>query len=773
MLSQKSTGRFLPYFLQEHAVRKALQALFVSTALSTENAGLVLNTDPSKATFPEPKGNPMARSAFKWAWRWLARQYEFSVSPQIFEEMILNPVRSSCRFLLEARSLQKRTTSVICYVFSKSTEWYDRMSNERMVMLSVLIPQLQTASTIRVPADRARNVSYGVWRIENVQPVPFVNRLHPFNAQFTKVKSSPATGTIDYLKTSMSDRAILPKCFVPELFCEVQSLQLDRRRLVMPCLMTGMLVSVQTPLLTLRNPLDQNDFMQAAITQCLMAQIQQQGITLESMAGKTVLALVGLLYRPKKEWYPEVFLLEAVDEKNESIDDLIGHIRVRTNVAAEAVAFRYGREILNKLPASIIKVNNELKFAGRHIEGSDKIISILSKEVAKLEKMRSDAGGVIAHTTRRIYDRRKVSVDGLIRLVSQDGIRKQAIVSLLRLKDHLSNIPKYVPDIIRMLGDDGPKLAEAIQWMHDLGIIKREESGMQFTTVGAQVADSVIGPDMAAPIDTALRSGRVIDVIAFSSLNKFPVSSVVGALKKMEDEGRVKCLSIGGRRCKLLWLPVSNQNVNEGRNIIEGKLKQVLTIMRNSPCSVSTAEIASALATEKLQGASYVVEMLLQELLARGKISNEKQSWVYPLQQRVVDFVDEEVQGRFRIEELMSTMNISTAEKYNVSNLLAGLARKQILTEIGPGIWTATKNLKISKLDFSRDEMKKELLAILKGRSGSIESGVLFGRLLKKASDLKIKADERYNFCTEVIDDLLDGGLITEKGGIYYLTGRS
>jgi hypothetical protein len=255
-MKQRSRA-FLPYSIGEPAIRRALQNLYVAIIGSNDNARSLIERGPFDLDVDTAKGNHLVKKCFIAVSHWLARNKEFAVSERVFKEQIVEPARCAARFKLNITHLPIRSTKLEGIIFSKSSPYYSKYHQRYLVTLSVIIPELETVMNLRCYADGQSNLEYGKYEIKGVQPIPYVNRLHPVNLSDLSLEKKDDTvnlSDLDFLKISFQDTGFFSYSLAMENFSEVESDQISvrRRHLGAVCILAGRLISVSPPRVTLQ-----------------------------------------------------------------------------------------------------------------------------------------------------------------------------------------------------------------------------------------------------------------------------------------------------------------------------------------------------------------------------------------------------------------------------------------------------------------------------------------------------------------------------------------
>ena len=164
MIRQKENQAFLPVFLMERSIRRALQNLYVAIVGSNDNARVLAETDLDNINVSLAGGNDLVKNCFISSYKWLVIAREFALSEKLFLEQILEPVRNAARFIIDIRGdFSYSSTTLKGIIFAKSDPYYSESFGDNRVTLSLIIPDIESVMSIRCSAVASNNIQYGAY----------------------------------------------------------------------------------------------------------------------------------------------------------------------------------------------------------------------------------------------------------------------------------------------------------------------------------------------------------------------------------------------------------------------------------------------------------------------------------------------------------------------------------------------------------------------------------------------------------------------------------
>jgi len=776
--SPKRKKIWTPYFLRERTLRTYLQALYNGLIGAHDNARVLLEYDPNFIDESLVRGNKLVRACFRSAVRYLTFLKEYSISDSVFATQLLEPARCAARFKLVARS----TTRLIGLIFARSSEFYDKYFQDKVSSLSLIVPDLEGVMTLRCRTDMSRDIGYGMCELEGIQPIPYVNRIHPVHLSLEEETQATRLYDLDFLKVSLQDLPRFSHSLALENFCEVESTQFGKRCLGAPCIFSGLLSSVKVPQLTLQGVSKPTAAFNFLITNQLLSHLDTDISEIESLQGKAVRILAVVWYthgRMEANTYPEVFFIEPIEDPSEMInDELQGFVRLRGRVRADTIRLRYPNDIFIHYPRRINYRDDGWVEWAPNVTSSNKIISKFLEEKLLMNRLRQQAvacpeRSLIVHSDC-IIDRSKLRRNTLAQKISKNKELQKCFVALLQIKDGLGTLPSSVRELVITVPDLNQKsLYETFEWLRNMGFIVKTRRGMRLSKEGVEVLYLANrGNILECLEDTFLKSGkRFVGLGELHSITKQPLSLLVRALRELEQEGKVTCSIVNGRRCDLFWNWQWPDGIPE--NALQEVLKklrnmesQILTVLGDVPHALHTLKILEELHADNLT--YFEITELLSRLRSNGRLERiEDDIWWYPWEKRILDILSSNPYDMFTYDELMNKACVPITEKWNILGILRKLKQAGKVTEVVKEKWAIQSQDEGVNRERMRKilkcECKKYVFEILQKRR-KVQDEWLAGMArsyVRKLMSSYGKWDiNPFKLCNEVINEMLEKGEI-------------
>ena len=216
---------WLPRFLREAGVRRALTALYVGL-IPSENCRLLTESTIDEIRPEEISGNSIERYCFRFSIRWLKYTRDFATNEKVFSEQFLEPMKAVARFRLTVREAAPYSMTVRGLIVVKSPSFYDQAFRDYVCTLSVLVPELNSVVALRCRKEEADKMECGEIALHGIQPIPFVNRIHPTKLWFELLKNKKDSPELSFCKVSFKDLCNLDRVLAFENFTELWSEQM-------------------------------------------------------------------------------------------------------------------------------------------------------------------------------------------------------------------------------------------------------------------------------------------------------------------------------------------------------------------------------------------------------------------------------------------------------------------------------------------------------------------------------------------------------------------
>jgi hypothetical protein len=710
---------FIPRFLCERALRSNLQALFVSTTGAGENCRALLEPEVLTNGWQRAAGNDLVKSCFRGATRWLARAAEFSISDSVYTAEMIEPARSTAKFLMEIRRFSKRTANISCFILSKSTPHFDKYYGEKVSTLSLVIPAMQTVATLRCEASVAESLPFGTCQLKDVQPIPFVNRIHPLSIRDCTVVS-PEKHTIrlrelDFLKVHMEDVPNIPRSIALENFCEFESIQTERRHLGFACIITGIMVSVRGPRLTLQSISNSQFSLDFILTPTLLAHIGGDGFdSLENYRGKKVRLFAIVWYHchrhKKMPSEPEILLLQPVADGEEPImDEIVGFVRLRGTVSNDTIRAHFG-EITTRIPKERLEIADDYIGWKKPNASGDLFVDTFLKQIEGLRSLREKVQkNAFPLSFRDVFDIAKLRLAALGERISSDPDLLLVFLGLISHSDSSGLAAKFDPN-------DFPKIHAAIAeekftWLKEMGFIVRDKGKLLVRKDGTDVLYFAIRKWAQPLLKQMVLREHVVALRELSTRSNVPPSMCLLFLKEMERNGEIQCLHLDGRRCDLFWFGGQTDSTAKDACVseFEKELAKIMVALNSVHHAIGTLIVQQRLRELKLLDVDLLdLQLLLNELLARRRIHKEEtesEMWLYSWEDRLRDVLAANREKAFTIDELIARTNLRPIDRLQILTILKQLVEEEFAMEIFRSRWSLNCN--------DREEMREKIEGIL------------------------------------------------------------
>ena len=694
-----STARhrvWTPYFLTEKGTRTYLQTLYTSIVGSNQNAQSLLSDDIQNIAVASQDGNALVKRCFAHTGRWLRMARGFCKSEETFRNQILEPSRIPARYLLRIREGTDHSTKLEGFVFARTSEFYNNNFGSNMRILSVIVPQLGSALSLRCRSTVADSILGETVEIEGVQPVPFVNRIHT-TARLSIRRSNRAIELqkLHFIRVSIHDLPRLSQSLAFENLCEVHSVQADNRRLGLPCVITGRVLSIDSPYIWIEDETNES-FTRLLITQFLVQQIGGDVARLSLYKSKPVrfLAVVWYSLGAREQPVTEVFRVEPMDDSNLNFEDAIGYVRLRGEITRAALSKRYPSLDIDSLLRILSQDNNRVIWAGL-TNPLDAISQDFVHHTARLLGFRSAQGSAWIWAARPsdVFDRTRLVIGYIAKKISRDDRLWSCILEVLRILDYLGSLPPSISELKRTLSAVGiQSIDDAVSWLTGLSILVREKNEIALTKRGIEATYLSCKATISDIIRIALGTEDHLDLLDLEQQSQFPPTLLLRGLQELERQGLVSRLAFSEHHSTLIWVPKfpiedEQARLKDARKWLDTVIQQVLLTLGKVPHSLGTLKLAEGLSGRT--SASFLsTNALLLDMEALGLIEKTgENSWVYPWKQRIIDYLRTQGQGMFSEDDITAKTNLPLVERTKVKALLEELRKDQKVIQILPGQW--------------------------------------------------------------------------------------
>jgi hypothetical protein len=787
IVAAEQVRRFwIPAFATEHGIRTALRCLYVGLIGSTENARMLLEHDPGEIEYGSTTGNRLTRDCFYQATRWMSRVKEFAIDESVFRSQILEPSRSTARFLISVRSQIPATTRLRGFVFAKSKPFFDKYYQNEVLDVSMACPELGVVMSLRHTVDNLGKIGYRMYEFDGAQPVPFVNRIHPAAITATESDDILDLSNLQTLKASWADFPVASHSWSFENYSQIHSVQKDHQHLGMSCVLSGKLVSVSPPRITMQGPAGEPAAHELHMTECFVNQFSGDETKIRSLVGKQVKVLAvfwyGYGFSSSLSRLPEVFLMsEAGSSEDSRSEDAIGFVRSRQRVTKEHFLSRFSEKELARLPHEIITRNGNTLEWMLEMASDDRVLRAFLEQNHLLRRVRAvedsqGSGRIIL--LKDVLDRNKLRLERLMGITSNDASLTGLLRHLIQSEDIKAPLPHHWVDVFGILGGEDQAIRDKLRWLRDMGFVAKREEGIMATSRGREVWYSANRENLLSAIERFLL-GRVgsFDQLQIRGSVDFPPSLIVRGLNELEQAGRLKCFEVSGERFEILWLiPGKVQEDQKRGPESTPMLSETLSILLSVSYALSTRWILERLKQKNSNWNDESLHSVLTYLRLRGVIRNEmepsgNEMWIYPWGRRIRDILASRPSEAFTIGELLELAHIPPSEVGKVEQILGTFASQRITTLYDGKYWIIGAPGPEAAEKVVGTQCRKLVKALIRENHGAISEARLIYELNHFLPDRLVATGLRDSdpkkFIENLIKEMIDHKEITKSDRNY------
>jgi len=692
----------LPRFMWESRIRWYLQGLYDAVVFSTDNARTLMEKDPHEISPDAGRGPEIAVRGFEGIVSWLRLLKEFT-KPGLFEDQFLYPLRAPASFIVNVRGGKNYTTCLEGMVFQKSRSFYHELFGAKVCDVSIIVPQLESALCLRCREEEAKNLGYGFYRLDSVQPLPVVNRIHPIQLRMTPLPSISSLSTFDFLKVSMIDVGHLQESLVFENMCQVATEQNVSSaegggrnvRIGFPCIFSGYVRSVSGSQLTLGD-LCSSSYHTFRVSQQLLRSLNTDLYRIRELKGSLVRCF-GVVWNKcgPQHFTPELPVIISAEKSDDRdcliLDDLTGFIRLRGTVQKTRVIKRYGNVDLGEM--RITERNGILEYDEHAPSSSDSVIRLFHEEMRVIRRLRKNSIGQLGETgplvlISQVMDMQKLKKDGLADLIRRCKGLKRCLLAIIGRRDSVG-VPPSIKELTLTWGMDAKR---KIRWLIDLGLLTEpsKDKPITLTKRAVETAWLVVKHRLLAKLERMLQASKVI-LLPYLEKGGVPASLLLHALEVLKGKGLVRCLQIDGEECKLVWLTMQagDEDRQEAEHSLAAWKDAVLEILGEVHHPLHTMKIA-----EEMQRRGYPFGYKTMKLLMKGvgrsgevEKGEEREMWFYPPKNRIVRLLKSNPHNAFTIEEIASAIAPPSLDAKLVTELLMKLEKEGKAERLGEAMW--------------------------------------------------------------------------------------
>lgn len=722
-------------------MRRALTAVHVGL-IPSENCQSLLDNDVENIKLRSVSGNPIERYCFRFSVRWLRYIKEFSISHQVFSEQFLEPARSVARFRLAIREDAPYSMTIKGLIFLKSPQFYDKAFGVNVCSLAVLVPELGSVLTIRCRKEQADATNYGEYSIHGIQPIPFVNRMHPTKLEFEPLEKKDDIFDSSFLKLSFKDIDVIDRLLAFENFCEMWSEQIydisrprHGRRLGTVGILGGKIMFAGSgPFLTIQDPCNSESACTFFVSQRVLRAHDMDLVELSEVGGKIVKFMALFWYRYGSLGftppYPEIVQLKFVNEKTSLIeDDLIGHVRLRGKIDLPLLGNRYASVNLLSPPKPLTLRNNRLIYDFSNVTENriakifleqKAMIRLLREKVFEEHKNKEIANLILPE---QILNEERLRLKGMAEWIFHNKPLLHCLLALLMKRDLNGELPLNFKEFITAYPNFSSFFSiESYFWLKYLDLIKtRKGKAIQVTPKGEDVAYLAIEELIVNPLKKILLEKGVIDFVGLETKVPAPPSILLKSLQRLKERGAITSSIADGVKCELFWLHYGKEGGNQVVDDLSHRLEllqtQVIAILNSVHCPLHTLAVLERI-REKGQNMNYPALVMILSRLANQKriVEKEPNFWFYPLKTRVADLLKANPMESFTVEEIAQETSLAPMPIHlaTLQDILQQLEHDLMAEEVIDHQWSFPLSIEHDRGEkILRNACRKKVLAII------------------------------------------------------------
>jgi len=571
-----------------------------------------------------------------------------------------------------------------------------------------------------------------------------------------------------------------------ENLCEVQSAQADNRRLGLPCVITGRVLSIEPPYLWIEDE-TRGTFARLLITQFLVKKVggNVRGLNFYKSKPARVLAVVWYALGSRDPPIAEVFWIEPMDEFGLNSEDAIGYVRVRGETTRAALSARYPSLDIDSLPEILTQHSDLVRWTVLS-NSTDPIAQDFENHTSQLFRLRSAQGSpwIWAARPSRIFDGTRLEMGYIAKKISQDDRLWSCLLELVKIFDYAGRLPASIAELKRTLLARGIQpIDDAVGWLIGLSILVRRKDGVLLTDRGTDASYLSTRAAVADTLRIALRTKNYLDLMNLEQQTQFPPSLLLRGLKDLEKKRLVSRFTSNGYETVLVWIPKFPQEdeaarLEDARGWLRIACKQILSTLIQVPYPLGTLKLAEEL-NLKSPASFLSTTALLLYAEAVGLIENTTgNGWAYPWKKRIIDYLGAQSQGTFSEEEIMAKIGLPPIERIKVDSALEELRNTGQAIEILPGLWAAPLADTVAKESRMQRVLSSYCRRFIIQR---LTSGRGFERrtlveakdyLLSQFGDSATKSLDLRRICEDTVSAMLKSGEIERVGILLKLKGQ-
>jgi hypothetical protein len=507
--------------LNEEIVKGYITSLYDGIEGSTENA-MAFAEDYEGIEFSTAVGHKISRHGITYAAEHLHYMELLTCNSGDFEKQFHLPAKYAAEFVVKVRSISDHMTDLDGWVFAVSDPFTDGYGVRRKT-LSVILPEICAAVSIRMKEESVRNIERQMHRFSGILPIPFVNRATHKDCGIGIIGGIPEPEKIRFLMTSMRDAESLRTTVCLENYCDIQTPQQSKRRgyLGSPVILSGKVIEAAGSFVTIRS----HDGIEMRFRPGLP--------NMKFPIGQYVAALASVWYGQSSPNTPppensEVFHLWKITEEDAKKNDIFGSKRIRGGDCTCSTS--------NTLSDPVQKL---------FVDYREKILELRSNSNLSETSIIDIYSGIL--DTKSISD--AVLVTFLKK--TKGELHRMLIVECAGLSDLKGIIQK--DELVDYICDKNPtvdadKIKGKFRFMEDFDLLSTEDGDViKVTKTGYRVLSILLDMEVAQSVQP--NNLGIIDLTA-----DLPCSIPSLLLQKIKEGGRHERVAIDDHMCNAFWI---------------------------------------------------------------------------------------------------------------------------------------------------------------------------------------------------------------------------
>lgn len=702
------------YLLHEQRLSNMMTNFYLAIIQSNENTKLLQTEDPWEIDPVRFKGPYLTRDSMNSLCEWLERIKIFTKSEEIYKDQFLEPIRLIAKMVERWRTMDKRSTDLEGWVFSKSRPTStSNFQGEKKSTVSAVIPKLQSVMSVSVSESIAKQITSEYFTFGGCQPVGLVNRIHQVGSENRQTQKKVLLSEFDFLFTAYDDIKNIGRSIEMENFCEVESVQSNvNHHMGFPFISFAKVLQVTSPQVTLQE-LDGTNILKIQMSNHYYKNAGMEDP--KKLQGKYVRFFGVQWYRPRSKnavnlERPEMFLMqEEKDVDRLRFENVVGMIRLRCRMAQSEVEKILGKKIDSNDCIKIEEGTARFRYSGSY----DKICAEFIETMSKIRNLREKFKLVSSQVTEeQVIDEKKTNIENLTSFIKH---HRELFDILLDYKMQFDLRGEYsIENTVSSLKPlpEGI-ITKKINLLKYLEVFEQEKE-VRLTEKGFNILTRCAEDELNAKFSSVSRGIIEIDKIQNEGI---PPSVLLGHLRK----GNVKGYSpttLGNQKTEMYWTYGGKigESIEKIISKYEGMRNRVLEIMRSVSHPVTTQWISEMTKNDDEMIGNFVVSMLLEETEITKRIKRSGDSWEYTIRGRLYDLFQTHPEDMFDMDLIFKMIKIGTMHKDKVTNILHDFENTKTIFATYDG-WTFNTNMDKKIRSIINPKIEKSILLILEEKT--------------------------------------------------------